>query len=61
MQVCWCSHLLHLTPSFASSQAKPKQHSTHSVAEQVLQQLLQSMAANNDTPGAEAHLHLSSA
>lgn len=42
------SHLLYLTPSFASSQAKPKQHSTQSVAEQVLQQLLQSMAANND-------------
>ncbi|DBA69383.1 TPA: hypothetical protein ACH3X2_012855 [Trebouxia sp. C0005] len=44
------SHLLHLTPSFGSTQAKPKQHSTHSVAEQVLQQLLKSMAANNDTP-----------
>ncbi|KAL0055625.1 hypothetical protein WJX82_002545 [Trebouxia sp. C0006] len=42
------SHLLHLTPSFASSQAKPKQHSTQSVAEQILQQLLQSMAAKND-------------
>ncbi|KAL0018611.1 hypothetical protein WJX77_010552 [Trebouxia sp. C0004] len=45
------SHLLHLTPSLASTQAKSKQHSTQSVAEQVLQQLLQSMADNNGNPG----------
>lgn len=43
------SHLLHLTPSFLGSQAKSKRHSTHSVAEEVLQQLLEHMMHDDVT------------
>lgn len=52
-----CSHLLHLSSAFLGNQAKPKQHSAHSVAEEVLQQLMHSMTSDGDVSGQSLHLN----